>query len=185
LLFLLIAQLALYETVFLSNGPKAAEMEWGMERKKILFVCTYGGARSRIAEEFVRRSAPDKIEAYSSSFESGKIGPLPINAMREVGIDLPAETPKSVFERYKEREVFDYVISLCHEATTEQCPVFKTNIDTLYARDAERISWSIPDFKSLSGTEEERKAGAREIRDKIKSEVILFLAQIGIDAEIA
>jgi len=156
-----------------------------MERKKVLFVCTYQGARSRIAEEFIKRSASSKIEAHSSCFESEKIGPLPIEVMREVGIDLPAEAPKSVFERYKERDVFDFVITLCHEAATEQCPIFKTSVDTLYAKKAERISWSIPDFKSLSGTEEERKAGAREIRDKIKSEVIAFLARIGIDAEIA
>ena len=156
-----------------------------MERKKVLFVCTYAGARSRIAEEFIKRSAPSKIEAHSSCFESGKIGPLPIEVMREVGIDLPTEAPKSVFEQYKERDVFDYVITLCYEATTEQCPIFKTSVDALYAKKAERISWSIPDFKSLSGTEEERKAGAREIRDKIKSEVISFLARIGIDAEIA
>lgn len=156
-----------------------------MERKKVLFVCTYHGARSRIAEEFIKRSAPGKIEAHSSCFEPGKIGPLPIDVMREVGIDLPAEAPKSVFERHKERGVFDYVISLCHAATTEQCPIFKTNVDALYAKESERISWSVPDFKSLSGTEEEKKVGARDIRDKIKSEVISFLARIGIDAEIA
>ena len=156
-----------------------------MKREKILFVCTYNGARSRIAEEFVKRSAPDKIEAYSSCFESGEIGPLPIEVMREVGISLPTEAPKSVFKRFKEREVFDYVITLCHEATTEQCPVFKTSVDTLYAKKAQRISLSIPDFKSLSGTKEERKARAREIRDLIKSEVISFLARIGIDADIA
>ena len=114
-----------------------------------------------------------------------KIGPLPIGIMREVGINLTTESPKSVFERYQERDAFDYVISLCHEATTEQCPIFKTNIDALYAKKAETISWSIPDFKSLSGTKEEKEADAREIRDKIKSEVILFLAKIGINAEIS
>ncbi len=156
-----------------------------MERKKVLFVCTYHGARSRIAEEFIKRSAPGKIEANSSCFEAGKIGPLPIDVMREVGIGLPTEAPKSIFERHKDRDVFDYVISLCHEATTEQCPIFKTNVDALYAKEAVRISWSIPDFKSLRGTEEERKAGARGIRDRIESEVISFLAQIGLDTEIA
>jgi arsenate reductase len=156
-----------------------------MGKKKVLFVCTYHGARSRIAEEFIKRSAPGKIEAHSSCFESGKIGPLPIDVMREVGIDLSEESPKSVFERHKERGIFDYVISLCHEATTEQCPIFKTNVDALYEKEAERISWSVPDFKSLSGTEEEKKAGARDIRDKIKSEVISFLTRIGIDAETA
>ena len=105
--------------------------------------------------------------------------------MREIGIDLSAKAPESVFKRFKDKESYDYVISICHEAATEQCPIFKTNVDALYAKAAERISWSIPDFKSISGTEEERQSKAREIRDKIKSEVISFLAQIGISAEIA
>jgi arsenate reductase len=159
------------------------QKEWIMKRKRVLFVCTYHGARAQIAEDFIKLSAPGKIEARSSCFELGKIGPLPIDIMREVGIDLPKKAPTPVFELYKKREVFDYVISLCHEPTTEQCPIFKTNIDTMYAKEAERISWSIPDFKSLSGTEEEKKAGARKIRDKIRSKVISFLARIGIDAE--
>jgi len=156
-----------------------------MERKKVLFVCTYHGAGSRIAEEFAKQIAPEKIDAYSSSFDPRKISPLPIDVMREVGIDLPVESPKLIFNRHKEGDVFDYVISLCHEVSTEECPLFKRSIDALYAEMAETISWSIPDFKKLSGTEEEKKVGAREIRDKIKSEVISFLAQIGIGAEIA
>ena len=156
-----------------------------MERTKVLFVCTYHGARSRIAEEFVKQIAPGRIEAYSSCFDPFRISPLPIDVMREVGIDLPTESPKPIFYRHKERDIFDYVICLCHEVSTEQCPLFKRYIDALYAKKVETISWSIPDFKSLSGTEEEKEAGARKIRDKIKSEVISFLAQIGIDAEIA
>jgi len=156
-----------------------------MERKKILFVCTYHGARSRIAEEFAKQIASEKIDAYSSCFDPRKISPLPIDVMREVGIDLPAEPPKLIFNRHKEGDVFDYVICLCDEVSTEECPLFKRSIDTLYAEMAETISWSIQDFKSLSGTEEEKKAGARELIDRIKSEVIAFLTQIGIDAEIA
>jgi len=154
-----------------------------MAKKKVLFVCTHHGARSRIAEEFTKRIAPEKIEAYSSCFDPFKIGPLPIDVMREVGIDLPAESPKSVFRRQKEGDVFDYVISVCYEASTEQCPLFRRSIDVIYARKAETISWSIKDFKALNGTKEERREGAREVRDKIESEVISFLAQIGIDAE--
>ncbi|MCJ7772218.1 MAG: hypothetical protein MUP22_03675, partial [Desulfobacterales bacterium] len=86
--------------------------------KKVLFVCTYHGARSRIAQEFIKQRAPGKIEARSSCFEPGKIGPLPIEVMREIGIFLPTKAPKSVFDRYKNKDVFDYVISLCHETTT-------------------------------------------------------------------
>jgi len=153
-----------------------------MERKKVLFVCTYHGARSRIAEEFAKQIAPGRIEAYSSCFDPRKIDLLPIDVMREVGIDLPAESPKPIFKRHKEKDVFDYVISLCYEVSTEQCPNFKKYIDALYAKKAEMISWSIKDFKALNGTKEEKKEGARDIRDKIKSEVISFLTQIGIDA---
>jgi arsenate reductase len=155
-----------------------------MERERVLFVCSYQGARARIAEEFIKQIAPGKIEAYSSCFDPGKITPLPIDVMREVGIDLSAKSPKSVFEQHKDGEVFDYVITLCYEATTELCTIFRKNIDTLYAKHAEMIHWSIPNFKSLMGTEEEKKAEARIIRDEIRSDVISFLERIGIDAEI-
>ncbi len=148
-------------------------------------MCTYHGARSRIAEEFAKQIAAEKIDAYSSCFDPRKIAPLPRDVMREVDIDLPAESPKLIFNRHKEGDVFDYVISICDEVSNEQCPLFKKSIDKLYGEMAETISWSIPDFKTLGGTEKEIKTSAREIRDKIKSEVFSFLAQIGIDTEIA
>jgi len=133
-----------------------------------------------IAEEFAKILVPGKIDVYSSSFEPGTIGSLPITIMKEVGIDLPRVAAKSVFNRYKDKEVFDYVITLCHKATTEQCPVFMTNVDTLYAKKAERLSWSVPDFITLKGTEEEKKIEARKIRDLIKENLLAFLSQIGI-----
>ena len=157
-----------------------------MERKKVLFVCTYHGARSRIAEEFAKQIAPEKIDAYSSCFDPWKISSLPIDVMREVGIDLPAKSPKPIFYVHKTKgDIFDYIICLCQEVSTEQCPLFKRSIDTLFNKKANTLSWSIQDFKSLSGTEEERKADARRIRDKIKSAVISFLAQVSLDSETA
>ena len=151
-----------------------------MANKRVLFVCTYKGARARIAEEFVKQYGAGKIDAFSSCFEAGKFGKLPINVMDEIGIEISNESPMSVFDRYAGKEVFDYVISLCHEATVELCPLFKVNIDVLYQKDSERISWSVQDFKSLKGTDEEKMEGARGIRDNIKTEVISFLEKIGV-----
>lgn len=131
---------------------------------------------------YANQLAPGRIEAYSSSFESGKIGPLPIAVMKEVGLDLPTEAAKSVYDRYKDKEVFDYVVTLCHKATSELCPIFQTHVDVLYAKNSERLSWSVLDFMSLSGTDEERTNKAREIRDQIKGQVLAFLSQIGMDA---
>ncbi len=148
-------------------------------------MCASHGARGRIAEEFAKQIAPKKIDACSACFDPRKISSLPIDVMREVDFDLPAESPELIFNRHKKGDVFDYVISLCDEVSTDECPLFKRSIDLLYAKEAETFSWSIPDFKTLNGTEKEIKTSAREIRDKIKSEVILFLSQIGIDTKIA
>ena len=73
-----------------------------------------------------------------------------------------------------------FLTVICHEATTEQCPIFNVNVDALFKKEAERITWSIEDFKSLNGADEEKLEGARYIRDNIKSEVISFLEQIGV-----
>ncbi len=154
-----------------------------MNPPRILFVCTHRGARSRIAEEFARRLAPGRVAAQSASFDRGKIGALPVEAMRELGVDLPAPAPKTVFERFKDQEVYDYVVTLCDRVTSEMCPVFLTHVDTLYARTAERLTWSIPDFGSVTGTDDERRAGARRIRDQIKAEVTEFLSRLGIAPE--
>jgi len=150
---------------------------------RVLFVCTHNGARSRIAEEFAKRAAAKGIEPSSASLESDRIGPLPVSVMSEVGIDLPSAPPKSVFDRYKDQERFDYVITLCDPASGEQVPLFMADVDALYDETAQRVNWAIPNFRSLSGTEEERKAGARQIRDRIKTEVLAFLSQLRLDAD--
>lgn len=154
-----------------------------MGNKRVLFVCTYQGARARIAEEFARIYAGYQIDVFSSCFESGKIGQLPLSVMDEVGIKITSDSPRSVFDRCAAKERFDYVISLCNEVSSEQCMVFKINIDTLY-KNAERKYWSIQDFKTLKGTDEEKMAGARAIRDNIEKEVVSFLRQIGITSEV-
>lgn len=69
------------------DNTNVIQKEWEMERKRILFVCTYNGARAQIAEEFAKLSASGKIEVQTSCFELEKIGPLPIAVMREIGID--------------------------------------------------------------------------------------------------
>jgi len=150
---------------------------------RVLFVCTHNGARSRIAEEFAKRSAAEGIEPSSASLESDRIGPLPVSVMGEVGIELPTAPPKSVFARYKDQECFDYVVTLCDPAGGEQVPVFLASVDALYQETSLRVNWAIPSFRSLSGTEEERKAGARQIRDRIKTEVLAFLSQLRPDAD--
>jgi arsenate reductase len=152
---------------------------------RVLFVCKHNGARSRIAEEFAKLAASGRIEAFSSSFESEKIGPLPVSVMKEIDVELRTSPPKSVFERFKDKEAFDYVVGICDPDSNEQVPVFLNNLDTLYNKTAQRLNWSIPNFRSLSVKDEERKAKARQIRDRIKTEVLNLLSQLVIDSDLA
>ena len=71
-----------------------------MGNKRVLFVCTYHGARAIIAEEFTKQYAGGRIDVFSSCFEQGKIGKLPINVMNEIGVEISSESPKTVFDRY-------------------------------------------------------------------------------------
>jgi arsenate reductase len=150
---------------------------------RLLFVCTHNGARSRIAQEFTKRTASERVESHSASLESDRIGPLPISVMGEVGIELSAAPPKSVFERYKDQERFDYVITMCDPASGEQAPIFLANVDALYDETARRVNWVIPNFRSLTGTDDEKRAAARQIRDRIRTEVVTFLARHRLNAD--
>jgi arsenate reductase len=151
----------------------------------VLFVCTHNGARSRIAETFTRLAAPGRVDVCSASYDSGEIKALPVAVMKEVGVELPTAAPKSVYNRFRDKEVFDYVVKLCDAATTQECPVFLCTVDTLYEKAATSLTWSIPSFKSLGGTDEEKKAGARQIRDQIKAKVLELLSQLGIEPDSA
>jgi arsenate reductase (thioredoxin) len=150
---------------------------------RILYVCTHRGARSRMAEELTRQLAAGGVDAFSSSFESGTIGPLPIGVLREVGIEMPTDAPKSVFDRHRDREAFDYVVTICQEGAEEQCAVFNQSLTALYGRRAEMISWSVPDFQSLAGSQEEKLEAARQVRDQIRTNVRTLLSHLGITVD--
>jgi len=154
-----------------------------MKNLRVLFVCTHNGTRSRIAEEFAKLSADGRIDAHSASFESENIGSLPISVMAEIGIALQRSPPISIFERIKDHESFDYVIALCDPDSHEQVPIFLTTVDKLYHKTSQRLNWFIPNFRSISGTDEDKKTRARQIRDEIETKVLDFLSQLGIDSD--
>jgi protein-tyrosine-phosphatase len=130
-----------------------------MNRPRILFVCTKRGARSQIAAAFLRRLAGDACEVAAACFEDGKIPSLIWEIAAEAGIPLIDGPCKSVFQRKKDREPYDYVITLCSGAGTELCPVFAVNVETLYRQEATVIQWDVPDFQNLS---------PNEVRDIVK-----------------
>ena len=121
-----------------------------------MFLCTHNSARSQMAEGLLRHLAGDSFEAHSAGTEATHVRPLAIRAMEEVGVDISGQESKTL-ERYLE-EPFDYVITVCDDAN-EACPFFPGTKN--------RLHWSFEDPSRAEGSEEERLAVFRSVRDRI------------------
>ena len=130
------------------------------ERVRVLFLCTHNSARSQMAEGLLRHLAGDRFEAHSAGTEATHVRPLAIRAMDEIGVDISGQESKTL-ERYLE-EPFDYVITVCDDAN-EACPFFPG------AR--KRLHWSFEDPSPAEGSEAERLAVFRSVRDRIRERI--------------
>jgi protein-tyrosine-phosphatase len=65
------------------------------DKPSVLFVCVHNAGRSQMAAGFLTHLAGDRIEVRSAgSTPADQVDPVAIEAMKEVGIDIAAETPK-------------------------------------------------------------------------------------------
>jgi len=137
--------------------------------QRVLILCTGNCVRSQMAEGLLRHLGGSVYEVDSAgSHPSGYVSPLAIEAMREIGIDISAHRSKSVSEFEGQR--FDTVITVCDSAA-EECPVFPGT--------PQRIHWSIWDPGAATGSQEEKLAAFRRIRDDLASRLRSFLASRG------
>jgi arsenate reductase len=132
-------------------------------KKKILFICVHNSARSQMAEAFLNLICSDHFEAQSAGLEPGKLNPLAVEVMREVGIDISKNKTQSVFDVFKSGQFFPYVITVCDETSSEKCPIFPGV--------TKRLHWSFPDPAALTGSHQERLNGTRAIRDEIRARI--------------
>jgi arsenate reductase len=131
-----------------------------------LFLCTGNSCRSQMAEGFLRRHGGNNFEVHSAGTFPTTLNPLAVKVMSEAGVDISSHESKSA-SRYIE-EQFTYVITVCDHAK-ESCPVFPgTSI---------RLHWPFDDPADATGSEEERLAVFRRVRDEIDERIREFVAQ--------
>ena len=118
--------------------------------KTVLFVCIHNGARSQMAEAFVNMRYSDRLRAFSAGLEAGTLNPIVIDAMRDVGADISKNRSKSVDDADIRSRDYDYVVTVCDEASAEACPIYPTS--------GKRMRWSFADPSSFTGTTQERLA---------------------------
>jgi arsenate reductase (thioredoxin) len=133
-------------------------------KKRVLILCTGNSSRSQMAEGLLRSFGADRVAVASAGTSPSIVRPEAIAVMAELGIDLAGHRSKHVREFDGQR--FDYVITVCDRAN-ETCPIFP--------RDTERIHWSFPDPAAVEGTETERLAAFRRVRDSLAEMVRVFI----------
>src|SRR5262249_33127679 len=132
---------------------------------RVLFLCTHNSSRSQMAEGLLRTRGGAAYEVFSAGTEPRVVHPLAIKAMQEIGIDISGHRSKSL-EEFRSQPPMDLVVTVCDEAA-EACPAFP------HAR--RQVHWSFMDPSRVEGSEEQRLAAFRQVRDLIAIRLKQFL----------
>ncbi len=136
--------------------------------QRVLFVCIHNSARSQMAEAFLNELGGGRFEAESAGLEPGKLNPVVVEAMQEMGQDVSENTCDAIEDFLPRAEEFAYVVTVCDETTAERCPTFPGTV--------KRLHWGFPDPSALEGSAEERLVRTREIRNLIRARVEQWLS---------
>lgn len=137
---------------------------------RVLFLCTHNSSRSQMAEGLLRACGGGRYTVYSAGTHPRAVHPLAIRAMAEIGIDISeaAGYHAKGIDAFADQAPMDLVVTVCDDAA-EECPFFPG------ARRQEH--WGFPDPSAATGTEEERLAVFRQVRDAIAGRIEEFLLQ--------
>jgi arsenate reductase (thioredoxin) len=135
-------------------------MQTAMREMKptVLILCTGNSCRSHLAEGILRSAAGDLIEVQSAgSKPAGYVHPLAIGVMKEIGIDISGHRSKHLNEFLQ--KPIETVITVCGNAD-QACPMFPGQVN--------RYHWGVDDPAHATGSEEEKLAVFRRVRDEMK-----------------
>lgn len=135
----------------------------------VLFLCTGNSARSQMAEAILRAKAGDRFEAASAGMEPKGVNPLTLRALAEVGIDTGGLYSKPSGD-FLGKVAVRYAVIVCEKAN-QHCP-------RIYPFAAQTVYWPFEDPAAFEGTEEERLAKFREVRDLISARIDEWLGDV-------
>jgi arsenate-mycothiol transferase len=133
----------------------------------VLFVCVRNGGKSQLAAGLMRAAAGDRVQVHSAGTRPGTaINALSAESLRELGIDISAETPKPIDPALLSD--VGLVVTLGREAYIE--PVAGMRI----------INWDTdePSERGIDGIER-----MRLVRDDIAARVNDLLTELTTPAE--
>jgi arsenate reductase len=129
----------------------------------VLFLCVHNAGRSQMAMGFFTHLAGEAAVARSGGSEpASAVNPAAVAAMREVGIDISAESPKAWTDEVV--RAADVVVTM---GCGDSCPVFP----------GKRYEDWVLDDPAGQGPD-----AVRPIRDQIEARVRALLAELDVPA---
>ena len=130
---------------------------------RIVFLCGHNAARSQMAEGLLRALGGDRFIAESAGTVATALHPLAVRAMREVGIDISRQHSKSIEEL---AGPFDVCVTVCDA----NCPIPPSA--------TVQLRWKFADPALARGSEDERLAAFRVVRDGLEKRVRALVARV-------
>ena len=153
---------------FVERLPEALTGAVPAQKTRVLFLCTGNSCRSQMAEAFLRKYGGDLFEPHSAGLSPQPIHPLAVRVMEEVGLDIRSQRSKSVRE-YLGKMHFRYLITVCAQAD-RNCP-------TTFPGITARLFWPFEDPAQEQGSEEQKLAKFRQVRDQIEARIRAWMQQ--------
>jgi protein-tyrosine-phosphatase len=136
----------------------------------VLFLCTGNSARSILAESIINKWGKGRFRGFSAgSHPNGKVNPLALDLLKSLDFPIEGLHSKS-WDEFAESSGtnFDFIITVCHNAAGETCPVWTGMPITGH--------WGIPDPAAVEGTEIAKKAAFTAAFKALERRIKLFLS---------
>jgi arsenate reductase len=134
-------------------------------RSRVLFICTGNSARSIMGEALLRHhagGAGGRFEVHSAGMAPKGVNPLTLRVLDEIGVDTRGLSSKSTMEFLGKTRVHTAII-VCDSAQ-KSCPRIQPFAgETLY--------WPFDDPAAATGSESDKLAEFRRVRDEIDARI--------------
>lgn len=133
-------------------------------------MCTGNSARSILGEALATTRSNGRLRGYSAgSHPSGKVNPFAAELCAQM--NYPAQNLRSKsWDEFSAAgaPVMDLIVTVCDSAAGEACPLWLGHPATAH--------WGLPDPAAVGGSDADKRAAFRAIRDAMAKRIDMLLA---------